>query len=227
VIWAEWLIQYNFEESGGLIIRQPSIPQCQSAVCVAVIRSICSLFSIWFCYSYNWYMVHMSWVVINWLISRYVRTRAPPSRTRMCASPRGVCELGDLDPTQGGAKMCVFITAVPIMGWKCVCLIRLFNASLYSPLITHFCRLPDPLAELLAVCASSAACLTGALAALLAGCASSVARSLYHMRCFVKAPHVCVYYCRTYYKACAGGEGDSEDLKDMCYEVRRAEACVD
>ena len=76
-----------------------SIPQCQAAV----IRSICSLFSIWFCYSYNWYMVHMSWVVINWLISRYVRTRAPPSRTRMCASPRGVCELGDLDPTQGGA----------------------------------------------------------------------------------------------------------------------------
>ena len=36
---------------------------------------------------------------------------------------------------------------------------------------------------------------------------------------------VCVYYCRTYYKAvCGGGWGT---VKDMCYEVRRAEACVD
>ena len=29
---------------------------------------------------------------------------------------------------------------------------------------------------------------------------------------------LCVYYCRTYYKG---------TVKDMCYEVRRAEACVD
>jgi hypothetical protein len=36
---------------------------------------------------------------------------------------------------------------------------------------------------------------------------------------------VCVYYCRTYYKAvCGGGRGT---VKDMCYEVRRADACVD
>jgi hypothetical protein len=36
---------------------------------------------------------------------------------------------------------------------------------------------------------------------------------------------VCVYYCRTKYKAvCVGGEGIWED---MCYERRRAEACVD
>ena len=30
-------------------------------------------------------------------------------------------------------------------------------------------------------------------------------------------------------KLCAGGEGDrdSHTVKDMCYEVRRAEACVD
>jgi hypothetical protein len=36
---------------------------------------------------------------------------------------------------------------------------------------------------------------------------------------------VCVYYCRTYYKAvCGGGRGA---VKDMRYEVRRAEACVD
>jgi hypothetical protein len=29
-------------------------------------------------------------------------------------------------------------------------------------------------------------------------------------------------------KPCAGGEGDSEGtVKDVCYEVRRAEACVD
>jgi hypothetical protein len=35
---------------------------------------------------------------------------------------------------------------------------------------------------------------------------------------------VCVYYCRTYYKAVRGG-GRRED--DMCYDRRRAEACVD
>ena len=37
---------------------------------------------------------------------------------------------------------------------------------------------------------------------------------------------VCVYYCRTYDKAVCGGRGT---VKDMCYEVRRAEpeACVD
>jgi hypothetical protein len=36
---------------------------------------------------------------------------------------------------------------------------------------------------------------------------------------------VCVYHCRTYYKAvCGGGRGT---VKDMCYEVRRAEACMD
>ena len=35
----------------------------------------------------------------------------------------------------------------------------------------------------------------------------------------------CVYYCRTYYKAvCGGGRGT---VKDMYYEVPRAEACVD
>jgi hypothetical protein len=35
---------------------------------------------------------------------------------------------------------------------------------------------------------------------------------------------VCVYDCRTYYKAvCGGGRGT---VKDMCYEARRAEACV-
>ena len=34
---------------------------------------------------------------------------------------------------------------------------------------------------------------------------------------------VCVYYCSTYYKLFAwGGE-----VEDMCYERRRAEACVD
>ena len=36
---------------------------------------------------------------------------------------------------------------------------------------------------------------------------------------------VCVfYYCRTYYKAVRVGGGRVED---MCYERRRAEACVD
>jgi len=38
-------------------------------------------------------------------------------------------------------------------------------------------------------------------------------------RCTAKA-YVCVfYYCRTYYKAV--------HVEDMCYERRRAEACVD
>ena len=36
---------------------------------------------------------------------------------------------------------------------------------------------------------------------------------------------VCVYYCRTYYKAVRGGE--RRRVEDMCYERRRAEACVD
>jgi hypothetical protein len=36
---------------------------------------------------------------------------------------------------------------------------------------------------------------------------------------------VCVYYCRTFYKAVCGGGGGT--VKDMYYEVRRAEACVD
>ena len=35
----------------------------------------------------------------------------------------------------------------------------------------------------------------------------------------------CVYYCRTYDKAVYGGGRGT--VKDMCYEVRRAEACVD
>jgi hypothetical protein len=39
------------------------------------------------------------------------------------------------------------------------------------------------------------------------------------------ALRVCVYYCRTYYKAVCGGEGDSEG-RVLCYEVRRAEAGV-
>ena len=43
--------------------------------------------------------------------------------------------------------------------------------------------------------------------------------------CVYYCSTVCVYYCRTYYKAvCGGGRGT---VKDMCYEVRRAEACVD
>jgi len=36
---------------------------------------------------------------------------------------------------------------------------------------------------------------------------------------------VCVYYCRTYYKAVRGG--GRRRVQDMCYERRRAEACVD
>ena len=36
---------------------------------------------------------------------------------------------------------------------------------------------------------------------------------------------VCVYYCRTYYKAVRGG--GRRRVEDMCYERRRAEACVD
>ncbi len=35
---------------------------------------------------------------------------------------------------------------------------------------------------------------------------------------------VCVYCCSTHYKAVLGGRGIVED---MCYERRRAEACVD
>jgi hypothetical protein len=43
--------------------------------------------------------------------------------------------------------------------------------------------------------------------------------------CERKGRWVCVYYCRTYYKVvCGGGRGT---VKDMYYEVRRAEACVD
>ena len=37
--------------------------------------------------------------------------------------------------------------------------------------------------------------------------------------------HVCVYYCRTYYKAVRGG--GRRRVEDMCYERRRAESCVD
>jgi hypothetical protein len=36
---------------------------------------------------------------------------------------------------------------------------------------------------------------------------------------------VCVYYCRTYYKAVYMWGGGI--WEDMCYERRRAEACVD
>ncbi len=36
---------------------------------------------------------------------------------------------------------------------------------------------------------------------------------------------VCVYYCRTYYKAVRGGGRRRVD--DMCYDRRRAKACVD
>ena len=36
---------------------------------------------------------------------------------------------------------------------------------------------------------------------------------------------MCVYYCRTYYKAVRGGGRRKVD--DMCYDRRRAEACVD
>jgi hypothetical protein len=37
---------------------------------------------------------------------------------------------------------------------------------------------------------------------------------------------VCVYYCRTYYKAVRVGGGGGT-MEDMCYEGLRAEACVD
>ena len=40
-----------------------------------------------------------------------------------------------------------------------------------------------------------------------------------------KQPTECVYYCRTYYKAVRGGGRRRVD--DMCYDRRRAEACVD
>jgi hypothetical protein len=47
---------------------------------------------------------------------------------------------------------------------------------------------------------------------------------LSHVVCNVDKS-VCVYYCRTYYKTvCGGGRGT---VKDMYYEVRRAETCVD
>ena len=36
---------------------------------------------------------------------------------------------------------------------------------------------------------------------------------------------VCVYYCRTCYKDVHGGR--RRRVEDMCYERRRAEACVD
>jgi len=36
---------------------------------------------------------------------------------------------------------------------------------------------------------------------------------------------VCVYYCRTYYNAVRGGGRRRVD--DMCYDRRRAEACVE
>ena len=36
---------------------------------------------------------------------------------------------------------------------------------------------------------------------------------------------VCVYYYRTYYKAVRGG--GRRRVEDMCYDRRRAEACVD
>jgi hypothetical protein len=39
-------------------------------------------------------------------------------------------------------------------------------------------------------------------------------------------PCVCVYYCRTYYKAVRGG-GGRRGVEDRCYDRRRAEACVD
>ena len=41
----------------------------------------------------------------------------------------------------------------------------------------------------------------------------------------VRTVNVCVYYCSTYYKAVRVGGGGK--LEDMCYEIRRAEACVD
>ena len=40
-----------------------------------------------------------------------------------------------------------------------------------------------------------------------------------------RSNRVCVYYCRTYYKAVRGGGRRRVD--DMCYDRRRAEACVD
>jgi hypothetical protein len=36
---------------------------------------------------------------------------------------------------------------------------------------------------------------------------------------------VCVYYCSTYYKTVR--VGGRRIVEDMCYEIRRAEACVD
>ena len=43
--------------------------------------------------------------------------------------------------------------------------------------------------------------------------------------CNVECDCVCVYYCRTYYKAVRGGGRRRVD--DMCYDRRRAEAWVD
>jgi hypothetical protein len=52
---------------------------------------------------------------------------------------------------------------------------------------------------------------------------------VYYCRTYYKAVRVfssvCVYYCRTYYKAVRGGGRRRVD--DMCYDRRRAEACVD
>ena len=44
-------------------------------------------------------------------------------------------------------------------------------------------------------------------------------------RVLLSSASVCVYYCRTYYKAVRGGGRRRVD--DMCYDRRRAEACVD
>jgi hypothetical protein len=41
---------------------------------------------------------------------------------------------------------------------------------------------------------------------------------------WIRLRSTCVYYCSTYYKAVRVGGGD---IGDMCYERRRAEACVD
>jgi hypothetical protein len=43
--------------------------------------------------------------------------------------------------------------------------------------------------------------------------------------CLLLQDRVCVYYCRTYYKAVRGG--GRRRVEDICYERRRAEACVD
>ena len=58
------------------------------------------------------------------------------------------------------------------------------------------------------------------------GCRESdFAYSTYYKAC------VCVYYCRTYPGLCPAEQscfrGEGGILEDMCYERRRAEACVD